>query len=88
MIFFAVAAPTPGSASSCDWVAVLSSTGPAGTALAEELFRAEGAAGAMGAAGAAGAAGAMAEPLTVTRGETLVIVFAETPAFDRSPTEL
>src|SRR3954451_24517070 len=35
MIFFAVAGPTPGSASSCAWVAVLRSTGPAdGAALA------------------------------------------------------
>src|SRR5689334_17294922 len=32
MIFFAVAGPTPGSASSCAWVAVLRSTGPAGAA--------------------------------------------------------
>src|SRR5947209_8417592 len=33
MIFLAVAGPTPGSASSCAWVAVLSSTGPGGRGL-------------------------------------------------------
>jgi hypothetical protein len=40
MIFFAVAAPTPGSASSCDWVAVLRSTGAVaevGTAVVVDL---------------------------------------------------
>ena len=34
MIFFAVAAPTPGRSSSCFWVAVLRSTGPAAGAAA------------------------------------------------------
>src|SRR5436305_290900 len=36
MIFLAVAGPTPGSASSCAWVAVLRSTGPAGGAALPE----------------------------------------------------
>src|SRR5262249_45984929 len=33
IIFFAVASPIPGSASSCAWVAVLRSTGPVGAAV-------------------------------------------------------
>ena len=89
MIFFAVAVPTPGSATSCASVPVLRSTGPAaGAALAAALRVLAGAAGAAGAVGAAGAAGAPAEaPLTVTSGEILAIVLAETPARERSAAE-
>src|SRR3982751_998193 len=54
MIFFAVAGPTPGSASSCAWVAVLRSTGPAGGAALPE-------------AATAGAAASRASSSTVTQ---------------------
>src|SRR3954464_1245342 len=54
MIFFAVAGPTPGSASSCAWVAVLRSTGPAGAA-------------ALAGAAAAGATASRASRSTVTQ---------------------
>src|SRR5436305_870743 len=54
MIFFAVAGPTPGSASSCAWVAVLRSTGPAGAAALAE-------------AATAGAAASRANMSTVTQ---------------------
>src|SRR5690242_8031767 len=76
MIFFAVAAPTPGSASNCAWVAWLRSTGPALDAGAD-AFAARGAA----------AAGVGADAPTVTMPAIACVVRADTPARPRSATD-
>src|SRR5437762_2441852 len=82
MIFFAVAGPTPGRASSSFWDALLRSTGEDAVAAFFSSF-----AGLAFADLSAGAgAGAGAAP-TVTRGVIFAMVLAGTPAFERSATD-
>lgn len=77
MIFLAVAAPTPGSASRSFWEAVLRSTWPpVAPVFGAALEAAEALDGAVEEA-----------PETVTRGEIFWMVAEETPDFERSPTE-
>ena len=79
MIFFAVASPTPGSASRSFCDAEFKSTGPLAAAppFAGALDEAE-----------AGEEDAERLAETVTIGEIFWIVDAETPAFERSATEV
>src|SRR5262245_12701517 len=81
-IFFAVAGPTPGRASSSFSDALLRSTGD--DAVAAFLCSLPGLV--VADVSAAAGAGAGAGP-TVTRGVILAMVLAETPAFERSATE-
>jgi hypothetical protein len=82
MIFFAVAGPTPGSASSSLSDAELTFTVPP-----EDAVDLGDAAGAVFATGGAGLAGAVAPPAAVTIGVIFSIVFFGTPALARSVTD-
>ncbi len=90
MIFFAVAAPTPGSASSCAWVEVFRSTGPPRGIESRAARDAPGGGiwvPARRSAADAARGDAMAFPLAVTLPDIVLIAPAETPARLRSATE-